>query len=150
MVMNNKPWCQVCKGFYPSWAWQPWGPDADGLSFTTLGSHYRGFPIVKVCEGCREAINEGQTVEFTYMKNLYEFKDGTITSLTDLSAPKKKPVRKLDLQDQKIDSYTTIIDIAPNGLLCLTGAQIWLVNGRHMLFKGTVSLPLKDFTWIDE
>lgn len=59
--------CEVCRAQGAAWAWQPFGPDEDAKSaFSTLGSHYRGFPVVKVCDECKEKVQAGQTVSFTY------------------------------------------------------------------------------------
>lgn len=61
--------CQICheKGQYAEWAWQPFGPNETPDSFMLLGSHYRGFLVIKVCGTCRSAIQTGDfEVRFTY------------------------------------------------------------------------------------
>ena len=70
--------CKVCKHAEAEWAWQPWGPGNSHLSFTVLGSHYRGFPVVKVCDFCkREAIENakesGKPVRFSFTGGDYVF-----------------------------------------------------------------------------
>ncbi len=46
--------CEHCKTNEAVWAMQII-PGNDGRpSFTLPGSHYRGFPVLKVCNGCRE------------------------------------------------------------------------------------------------
>jgi hypothetical protein len=40
--------CQVCKQEQAEWAWQPFGPNETPDSYTLIGSHYRGFPVIKV------------------------------------------------------------------------------------------------------
>lgn len=70
--------CQVCKKAPAEWAWQPWGPDESPLSFALLGSHYRGYPVVKVCGFCkREAIenakDRGEPVQFQFKGQEYVF-----------------------------------------------------------------------------
>jgi hypothetical protein len=66
--------CQVCESREAVWAFQPFGPDPETLTFTTLGSHYRGFPpIVKVCDGCKVVIQRGQAITYRYKGNLHIF-----------------------------------------------------------------------------
>lgn len=56
--------CQLCKTKEAIWAWQPDGPGEDEYTFTALGHHYRGFPVVKVCEPCKCAkLNEHATAQ---------------------------------------------------------------------------------------
>lgn len=45
------PKCQRCKVRPAVWAVQN---IAGEVSVTTLGSHYRGFPVVKVCDECKD------------------------------------------------------------------------------------------------
>lgn len=63
--------CQLCRA--PAvWAWQPFGPDENPLSFATLGSHYRGFAVVKICEGCKARLQSGkEKIEFTHKGERY-------------------------------------------------------------------------------
>lgn len=77
------PRCQVCKlGNEALWAWQPFGPSDDWTAaFVTLGSHYRGFPVVKVCDACRQMIKT-QPIFFAYKKTTY----GTNPETGDLKA----------------------------------------------------------------
>lgn len=56
--------CQACKAQDVEWAWQPFGPGSR-TTFTTLGSHYRGFLVVKVCDTCKRDFLAGQIVDFT-------------------------------------------------------------------------------------
>ena len=44
--------CQVCKRNEAIWAMQYIGEDRP--TFSTLGSHYRGFKVTKVCDECKE------------------------------------------------------------------------------------------------
>ena len=47
------PKCQICRKAEAIWAYQ----DVAGeTSFTSLGSHYRGFKVTKVCDHCRAQI----------------------------------------------------------------------------------------------
>lgn len=72
--MSSIALCQVCKAHEASWAFQPFGPNPESLTFTTLGSHYRGFPpVVKVCYACKLAIEQGQTITYRYKGNLHMF-----------------------------------------------------------------------------
>lgn len=70
--------CKVCKQ-EAEWAWQPFGPSDDTrTSFTSLGWHYRGFPVVKTCDECKKKFEQGETLTFTYKKVEYtaNLKDG--------------------------------------------------------------------------
>jgi hypothetical protein len=59
--------CHACHEEEAHWAWQPFGPDKTPESFQLLGSHYRGFPVVKVCSSCKSAFQTGDfVVRFTY------------------------------------------------------------------------------------
>lgn len=65
------PKCQICKTNPVEMAWQPFGPDEDGRrALTMLGSHYRGFPVVKVCDSCADGVRDG-AVEFEYKGKRY-------------------------------------------------------------------------------
>ena len=44
--------CEICKEREAIWAMQYVGEDTP--TFSTLGSHYRGFRVVKVCDECKE------------------------------------------------------------------------------------------------
>ena len=50
-MTRKAPTCQICKAGEALWAMQYVGEAAP--TFTTLGSHYRGFPVTKVCDGCK-------------------------------------------------------------------------------------------------
>ena len=58
--------CQVCSNKPSEWTWQP-DIDRDNArgTFTTPGSHYRGFMTVKVCDECKQHIQAGGDVTFT-------------------------------------------------------------------------------------
>lgn len=59
--------CQVCKVDEAVYAYQPFGPDPEPHKWMAcLGSHYRGFPVIKVCEFCENTIEEGTPTEFIY------------------------------------------------------------------------------------
>lgn len=59
--------CQACHEQAAEWAWQPFGPNESPDSFMALGSHYRGFPVVKVCDMCKSAFQTGDfIVHFSY------------------------------------------------------------------------------------
>jgi hypothetical protein len=60
--------CAVCKTQERTWTWQPWGP-GEGSVFTLPGSHYRGFAAIPVCDGCKQDIDAGQSVTFTYRRH---------------------------------------------------------------------------------
>jgi hypothetical protein len=58
--------CRVCKNHEAEWSWQPWGPGNERDTFTLPGSHYRGFPVVKVCSECKEQIRQGKSITVSY------------------------------------------------------------------------------------
>jgi hypothetical protein len=59
--------CQACHEQQAEWAWMPFGPDESPDSFSLLGSHIRGFPVVKVCSSCKQAFQSGDfVVKFQY------------------------------------------------------------------------------------
>lgn len=74
--------CQICKCEDATTAWQPFGPAESPMSFSFLGSHYRGFPVVKVCDTCRlqaiegAANNRSGPVHFAYKGVQYVFDGG--------------------------------------------------------------------------
>ena len=51
--------CEVCRKAEAVWAMQAM---PGGLTFALLGSHYRGFQIVKVCEVCKVKMEKPHTV----------------------------------------------------------------------------------------
>jgi hypothetical protein len=63
--------CQICKVNQSSWIWQPFGPAEDAFLFTFPGSHYRGFPAIKVCDDCRGIIQKNEPVDFYYKGRHY-------------------------------------------------------------------------------
>jgi hypothetical protein len=48
------------------WAWQPFGPDDGVGSFTIAGSHYRGFPVIKVTDEQKRRIEASNLFEFKF------------------------------------------------------------------------------------
>lgn len=63
--------CVCCKQAEAGWAWQPFGPGEHITVFTTLGSQYRGFAVLPVCDACQVAITQGEPVYFTYKQTPY-------------------------------------------------------------------------------
>lgn len=64
--------CQACKEQEAEWAWQPFGPGETPNEYSFLGSHARGFPIIKVCDSCKNAFQRGDfPVKFTYKGHSY-------------------------------------------------------------------------------
>ena len=51
------PKCQICKTNEAIYAMQHIAEETP--TFTTLGSHYRGFKVTKTCDSCRQKITEG-------------------------------------------------------------------------------------------
>ncbi len=58
--------CQICKKHEAIYAWQPDLGNGVREIFYCLGSHIRGFMVVKVCDDCRKIIRSGGNVFFTY------------------------------------------------------------------------------------
>ena len=48
--------CSICHKNEVEYAWQPFGPDDKLSMFTLPGSHYRGFPVISVCQDCHDTI----------------------------------------------------------------------------------------------
>jgi hypothetical protein len=68
--------CQLCKSNEASTAWQPFGPDESIRCLTMLGSHYRGFAVIKVCSDCADKISSGERIpSFDYKGNAYIVQD---------------------------------------------------------------------------
>ncbi len=60
--------CQICQREQAVWAWQPLGPsETPDDSYALIGSHARGFPVIKVGDTCKYAFQTGDfPVYFTY------------------------------------------------------------------------------------
>jgi hypothetical protein len=68
--------CQICRDEEAQWAWQPFGPGETANEYTLLGSHARGFPVIKVGDLCRSAFQTGDfIVKFEYKGHHYIGKD---------------------------------------------------------------------------
>lgn len=63
--------CQICHSDEAEWAWQPFGPGQTVHSAALLGFHYRGFPVIKICQHCFEEIEHGMPVEFEHKAQRY-------------------------------------------------------------------------------
>ena len=71
--------CHACHQGGAGWAWQPFGPDTTPDSFQLLGSHYRGFPVIKVCSSCKSAFQTGDfVVRFTCKGHRFVARDHTV------------------------------------------------------------------------
>lgn len=60
------------------WAWQPFGPDHSILSFAFPGSHYRGFPVIKISDEERQIIRSGKPFNFRYRGVRYIVANGNV------------------------------------------------------------------------
>jgi hypothetical protein len=59
--------CQMCKEEQAVWAWQPLGPSETPDNYGLIGSHARGFPVIKVCSSCKSAFQTGDfPIHFEY------------------------------------------------------------------------------------
>ena len=78
--------CQICKTHKSEWSWQPFGPDESPLSFTTPGSHYRGFTVVKICDACKQNLESGKPVEFIHKNEHYTYDGASVQWMRERSA----------------------------------------------------------------
>ncbi len=143
--------CQACerKQYPATWSWQPFGPDEDiEQSFTLPGSHYRGFPVIKLCASCKHAVQYEHKLSFSYRGNTYMYAEGVIANCTS-RAGSDLPVRKADLIGHKLERDTSLVELDSSGTLRLVHVQAYLDDGRCILFNGEVPIPLKDFKWIE-
>ncbi len=58
--------CRICRVERAEWAWQPCGPGIV-MCFMLLGSHYRGYPVVKVCDSCKRKLQTSKTGRFNFL-----------------------------------------------------------------------------------
>ena len=72
--------CRVCGRGQMQWAMQPFGPD-NAPTFTTPGSHYRGFPVVPCCDACKGKVQAGEAVDFNHKGRLYRMAGGRVLVL---------------------------------------------------------------------
>lgn len=80
--------CQLCRKEEAIWAWQPFGPDSDSRSFASLGSHYRGFPVIKICDTCKGRIAYGkQLIVFTYKNRTFSVINDAVEACNTSAAP---------------------------------------------------------------
>jgi hypothetical protein len=75
--------CQVLKDQEAVWAWQPFGiADDPRETFTLLGSHYRGFPVIKVSDSAKARIQAGEEIHFVYNKRVYTVRGDGVYEVT--------------------------------------------------------------------
>lgn len=75
--------CQILNDREASWAWQPFGiSDNPRETFTFLGCHYRGFPVIKVSDDAKARIESGEVVHFVYSKRLYAVRGADVCEVT--------------------------------------------------------------------
>lgn len=76
--------CQILGGENQAeWAWQPFGvADDPRETFTMLGSHYRGFPVIKVSDEAKTRIQAGDEMNFVYNKRLYTIRANEVYEVT--------------------------------------------------------------------
>lgn len=74
--------CQVLSGD-AVWAWQPFGVSENPReTFTLLGSHYRGFPVIKVSDEAKRRIQSGEEIHFVHAKRLYAVRGEAVEEVT--------------------------------------------------------------------
>lgn len=141
--------CQCCKSKEASMAWQPFGPEEATDSFALLGNHYRGFPVIKVCDSCQSKIQQSQEVRFSYRGNSYTFSNGIVANNNTSRFGDGLPVRKADLVGHSFERDAAIVSIDTDGSLRLVHVQAWLDDGRCIIFNGEIPIPLKNFEWTE-
>lgn len=57
--------CRICSSNEAYSFCQPFGPE-DKPVFVREGYHYRGFPVIRVCDTCKESIESGKELAITY------------------------------------------------------------------------------------
>lgn len=62
--------CKCCDN-EAEWAWQPFGPGESPDTFSLLGSHYRGFSVIKICDTCKQNAQAGIPLEFIHKSKRY-------------------------------------------------------------------------------
>lgn len=75
--------CKICRTHEADWAWQPFGPSEDcrdGMAF--LGSHYRGFPVIPICDFCLNTMKT-KPVTFEYRGVRYRAEPNSGLIVTD-------------------------------------------------------------------
>ena len=79
--------CATCKATIATWAWQPFGPGDDiQHTFAVIGAHYRGFPVIKICDACKKEIQipidvirgHQLVLHFTYKGTSYYVSNGQV------------------------------------------------------------------------
>ena len=81
--------CQMCREHDAVTSWQPFGPAEncrDGDAFMAFGSHYRGYPVMKICEDCQGMIQNGENISFEYGYEQTEYL--LMGELAPITAPK--------------------------------------------------------------
>ncbi len=77
--------CCCCGTSNAEIAWQPFGPAdncRDDESFMAPGFHYRGFPVLRVCDDCRGQLGNGEWLSFTYKGKQWHVEGETLRSDT--------------------------------------------------------------------
>lgn len=98
--------CQCCKEQEAEWSWQPFGPGigTEGV-FTLPGSHYRGYPVIKICSECKAIIQHGTAVHFTYKSTRYTAAnygaDAVVATEPEPPRPTTAQRRILDAMEQE-------------------------------------------------
>lgn len=119
--------CQSCKGDQAVWAWQPFGPDDSPFTFTALGSHYRGFPVIKICDSCyRLVAKDGAALRFAYKGREYECYEGDV-----------RPIQPFELWDGGTTDFRTTV----NGREVREGVMLCRDNPTGHDIVGVVAGP---------
>lgn len=57
--------CAFCQEREAELMCQPFGP-AVNITYTTIGSHYRGFVAFPICRNCQEDLDGGESLKVMY------------------------------------------------------------------------------------
>lgn len=155
--------CRICKDEEASWAWQPFGPGETPNEYALLGSHTRGFPVIKVGDVCKNAFQTADfEVQFEYKGHHYIGKnhevkevhvslwkeEGTI-SPTDLNPAQASMIMK-ETPDNGSDLVALVFDadlvqpflVAPRLLeACQELDKMYAMIARHLDF---IHVPTAD------
>ena len=62
--------------------WQPFGPadtPTDPTAFPRPGFHARGFPVLPLCDTCKDLLRDGARVHFQYKRQWWHCEDAVLT-----------------------------------------------------------------------
>lgn len=139
--------CQCCKGQEVEWSWQPFGPGiGTEVVFTLPGSHYRGYPVIKVCSDCKAIIQHGTApVHFTYKGTRYTAAnygaDAVVATEPEPQRPTAAQQRILDAMEQEQCELSEIVHIVAGNVDRRTGQL--MPAGRRLVRLNSGRKPVQ-------